>query len=84
MHSIDISADEHFHQQGEELRPGLRPVPVGDGWHSVRNTGADFANRLPQAAWQQLPDCSFSLEEESRGLTTLGSKYRSQIFTFES
>lgn len=61
VHSTDISADQHLHQKGEQLRPGLGPVPVGDGWHGVRHAGADFADRLPQAAWQQLPDGGFGL-----------------------
>ena len=62
VHSVDISADQHLHQQGEELWPGLRPIPVSDGRHSVRNTGTDFADRLPQTTGQQLPNSSFSLE----------------------
>lgn len=74
MHGIDISADQHLHQQGEQLRPGLGPVPVGDGRHSVRNTGTDFADRLPQTAWQQLPDGSFSLQGDNSGLTRFSSE----------
>lgn len=63
VHGINVSADQHLHQEGEELRPRLRPVPVGDGRHGVRNTGADFADGLPQTAGQQLPDGGFRLEE---------------------
>lgn len=74
VHSIDVSTDQHLHQQSEQLWPGLGPVPVGDGRHGVRNTGADFADRLPQTAWQQLPDGGFSLEGDDRSLTTFGSK----------
>ena len=66
VHGTDVSADQHLHQQGEELRPGLGPVPVGDGRHGVGDTGADFADGLSQAAGQQLPDGSFSLEEENK------------------
>lgn len=62
VHSVDISADQHLHKQGEELRPGLRPVPVSDGRHGICNTRADFADCLPQTTRQQLPDGSFSLE----------------------
>lgn len=52
VHGIDVTADQHFHQQVEELWPGLRPVPVGDGRHGVCDTGADFADGLSQATWQ--------------------------------
>lgn len=31
VHGINVSTDQHLHQEGEELRPRLRPVPVGDG-----------------------------------------------------
>lgn len=31
VHSADITTDQHFHKQSKELRPSLRPVPVGDG-----------------------------------------------------
>lgn len=61
MHSIDVSTDQHLHQLVEQLRPGLRPVPVCNGWHGVSDAGADLADRLAQAAWQQLPDGCFSL-----------------------
>lgn len=71
VHSVDISADQHLHQQGEQLRPGLRPVPVGDGRHGVRNAGADFADCLPQTAWEQLSDGSFSLERDDGNIQTL-------------
>lgn len=71
VHSVDISADQHLHQKGEELRPGFRPVPVGDGRHGVRNTGADFADRLPQTTRQQLPDGCFSLEGDSKNLASM-------------
>lgn len=63
MHSADIAADQHLHQEGKELRPGLGPVPVGDGGHSVRHAGAHFADGLPQAARQQLSDGGFGLEK---------------------
>ena len=62
VHSVDVSTDQHLHQEGEQLRPGLGPVPVGDGRHGVRYTGADLADGLPQTAGQQHPDGGFSLE----------------------
>ena len=66
MNSIDISANQHLHQQGEQLRPGLGPVPVGDGWHGICNTGADFADRLSQTAGQQPSNGGFSLDGDTR------------------
>lgn len=48
VHSADITTDQHFHKQRKELRPSLRPVPVGDGWNGVSYAGADFANGLPE------------------------------------
>lgn len=72
VHGINVSTDQHLHQEGEELRPRLRPVPVGDGWHGVCNTGADFADWLPQTAGQQLPDGGFCLEGNNKSPTRFG------------
>lgn len=79
VHSIDISADQHLHQEGKQLRPGLRPVPVGNGRHGVRNTGADFTDGLPQSAWQQLPDGSFSLKGDNRKCDNIQRKKSSEV-----
>lgn len=73
VHGTDVPADQHLHQEGEELRPGLGPVPVGDGRHGVRHAGADFADGLPQAAGQQLSDGGFGLEcRGRRGAVAVG------------
>lgn len=62
MYCTDISTDQQLHQQGEELRPRLRPVPVGDGRNGVRHAGTHFADRLLQTSRQQLPNGSLSLQ----------------------
>lgn len=31
VHGVDIAADQHLHEEVEELGPGLGPVPVGNG-----------------------------------------------------
>lgn len=61
MHCVDIPADQHLHEEVEELGPGLGPVPVGDGGHGVGHAGAHLADGLPQPVGQQLPDCNFGL-----------------------
>lgn len=53
---VQVPAHQHLHEQAEELGPGFRPVPVGDGRHGVGHAGAHLAYRLPQPAGQQLPD----------------------------
>ena len=80
MHSINISTDQHLHQEREELGPRLRPVPVSNSRHRISNAGANFADRLPQTARQQLPDGSFSLKENNRSLKSSAFKsFRDQI-----
>lgn len=62
VHGTNVAANQHFHQQGEELRPSLGPVPVCDGWHGVRDAGAHLADGFAQAAGQQAPDGGFGLQ----------------------
>ena len=61
VHGVDIPADQHLHQQVEELGPGLGPVPVGDGRDSVRHAGAHLADGFPEPSGKQLSDGSLSL-----------------------
>lgn len=76
VHGIDVSADQHLHQQCKQLWPRLRPVPVGDGRDGVRDAGTNFADGLPQSAWQQLSNGGFGLNGEDGGLTFINKDVR--------
>lgn len=73
VHSVDVSADQHLHQQRKQLWPRLGPVPVRDGRNGVRDAGANFADGLSQSAWQQLSNGSFGLDGED-GRRTVRTK----------
>ena len=69
---VHISAHQHLHEQVEELRPGLGPVPVCDGRHRVGHAGAHLAYGLPQAVGQQFPDDYLCLERREARLRLTG------------
>lgn len=72
VHGADVTADQHVHEKGEELRPGFGPVPVGDGRHSVGHAGPHLTDGLPEALGQKLPDGCLGLEREREKGGNLG------------
>ena len=71
MNGIRTTTCQSLHQNIKQFRPRLRPVPMSDGRHSIRNTDTNSPNWLTQSDGQQASNVDFCLCRITIKLPTL-------------
>ena len=65
---VGIPLGDHHHEEAEEIRPGIGPVPVGDGWDGVGHAGPHLADGLAQPGGQPATDMGLGLQTKTMSL----------------
>ncbi len=66
VHCVAVVARERFHQNAEQFRPCLRPIPVRYSRYSVSHTGPHFTDGLLQSMWKNVSNGRFCLKSKAR------------------